>query len=81
MVAALEAAALLVPQGAYLEALEVLDELRGVAATRTLEGLHAFQQLPAQLAAYAQVRSVRCCLCSLLLSLSVAGWGPLRNAA
>ncbi|KAK9791149.1 hypothetical protein WJX73_003285 [Symbiochloris irregularis] len=54
VVAALEAASLLVPQGAFLEVLEVVDEIRGIAASGVLSGLHAFRDLPSQLAYYAQ---------------------------
>lgn len=53
--AGLEAASLLVPQGAYLAALDVLEELRAAVESGTVAGLHAFASLPLQLAAYAQV--------------------------
>ena len=55
VVAAMEAASLLVPQGAFLEVLEVVDEIKDIAASGVLAGLRAFRDLPSQLAHYARV--------------------------
>lgn len=54
--AALEAAGLLVPQGAYVEALDVLDELQAALDSGAVAGLHAFRSLPQQLACFGRVR-------------------------
>ena len=53
--AGLEAASLLVPQGAFLPALDVLEELKAAAEGGAAAGLHAFRSLPQQLAVFAQV--------------------------
>ena len=58
VVAAQEAALLLVPQGDYLGALDVLAELQDALASGLLHGLTAFWQLPAQLAQFREVRAV-----------------------
>lgn len=54
--AAQEAAVLLVPQGDYLGALDVLAELQAALDSGLLHGLTAFWALPAQLAHFRQVQ-------------------------
>ena len=64
--AALEAASLLVPQGAYLAALDVLEELRAAVGAGAVAGLLAFEALPQQLTQFAQVGPSVCeymCVC------------------
>lgn len=53
-----ETVGLLLPQGDYTAALDVLDSLRASLASYRTAGLHAFRHLPAQLADIAEVGAV-----------------------
>ena len=46
---------LLLPQGDFADALDVLDSLRNSLSTQHTAGLHAFHHLPSQLADIAEV--------------------------
>ena len=52
-----EAVELLLPQGDFAGALDVLDSLRATLSTHHTAGLHAFRHLPAQLADISEART------------------------
>lgn len=56
-----QAVELLLPQGDYVGALDVLDSLHAMLATQATAGLHAFRRLPAQLRDISEVCPPKCC--------------------
>ena len=78
--AAQEAAVLLVPQGNYLGALDVLAELQAALDSGLLHGLTAFWDLPAQLAHFRQVGPPSGCCCCRAVPVVAGGQYTDRQA-